>query len=111
MYYHFSILGIILIFYILFKVKNKLFSEVKSFLWVLGGIIVFLLPFNVELLHKLAIFLSVDYIPSLLFLLSIIFIFFIIFRQEQDVSGLNEKVKELAQKNAILEEKVRVLSK
>ncbi len=109
MYWHFSILGIFFILIVLVKVRNKVFSEVKSILWILGAILLSLIPFFPGSITYLSNLAGIVYAPSFLFLIGIIFILIILFRQEQDVSILLERVKELAQKNALLEEKVRRL--
>jgi hypothetical protein len=111
MYYHLSVLGLLFVIYILFKVKNKLFSEVKSFFWIIGGLLVVILPIYPDIITTVARLMGIEYAPSVLFLLGIIFIIFIVFRQEQDVSNLNERVKELAQRNSLLEERLRCLEK
>ena len=53
---------------------------------------------------KLSHLLGVDYPPSLLFLFGILFVVFVTFRQEGEISQLDERVKELAQRNALLEQ-------
>jgi len=55
---------------------------------------------------KLSSLLGIFYPPSLLFLLSIVFVVFVSFRQDQEISQLSERVNELAQRNALLEQEV-----
>ena len=78
----------------------------RSFLWILGGLGIIMLSLYPGLITGLARLLSIEYPPAVVFLLSIVFIMFVIFRLEQDVSVLNEKLKELTQKNAIMDEKI-----
>lgn len=104
----FILLGSLSIITIFMKVRKKLFSEEKSLFWMFGGIILLILSICPILLDKTASFLGIAYGPSLLFLLSTLFVIYIIFRQEQDISLLNERMRELAQRNALLEARIRL---
>ena len=108
--YLFIIIGVIPLFLILKKVKKNLFSEEKSIFWMLGGICILILSIFPKLIDKLSALLGIAHPPSLLFLLTSFFILYIIFRQDQDISLLNERVKEMGQRNAILEQKINKLT-
>lgn len=77
---------------------------------MLGGICILILSIFPKLIDKLSALLGIAHPPSLLFLLTSFFILYIIFRQDQDISLLNERVKELGQRNAILEQKINKLT-
>jgi hypothetical protein len=104
MYLHFSIIGFAFICYVLAKVNRNQFSEGKSIFWVMGGILMLVLSLFPILFIKLSHLLGVVYPPSLLFLFGILFVVFVTFRQEEEISLLDERVKELAQRNALLEQ-------
>jgi hypothetical protein len=104
MYLHFSIIGFAFICYVLAKVTRNQFSEGKSIFWVMGGILMLVLSLFPILFTKLSHLLGVVYPPSLLFLFGILFVVFVTFRQEEEISLLDERVKELAQRNALLEQ-------
>lgn len=104
--YLFIIIGVIPIFLILNKVKKNLFSEQRSILWMFGGLCILILSIFPRLIDKISSALGIAHSPSLLFLLTCLFILYIIFKQDQDISLLNERLKELAQRNAILEQKM-----
>ena len=106
MYWHFSIIGVVFIWYVLVKVTRNQFSEGKSIFWIVGGVVMLILSLFPILFIKLSQLLGVAYPPSLLFLFSILFVVFVTFRQEEEISQLNERVKELAQRNAILETRI-----
>lgn len=108
-YLHFSAIGILFIVYVLRKVKKNEFSEAKSIFWILGGVAMLCLSIFPVIIIKLSSLLGVVYPPSLLFLLSIIFVIFVTFRQDQEISHLSERVNELAQRNALLEREVEAL--
>lgn len=112
MYWHFlyfSVVGILFIIYVLKKVKRNQFAEEKSIFWIAGGICMLCLAVFPVIFIKLSLLLGIAYPPSLLFLLSIIFVVFVSFRQDQEISLLSERVKELAQRNALLENAVNNL--
>lgn len=104
MYWHFSIFGLLFILYVLARVKNNQFSEGKSILWISAGIVVLALSLFPEIVVRLSALLGVDYPPSLLFLFSILFLVFMTFLQDHEISLLTQNVKGLAQHIALLEE-------
>ena len=103
MNYFFIIIAIIFIIYILNLIKNKSFSVKESMFWVLGAIIILVFAIFPELLDIIAIKLNIAYPPSLLFLISILFLLLINFRNTQKISKQNERIIELAQRCSILE--------
>lgn len=101
----FIILGIIYLVYIFTAVKNGKFNVVESFFWICGGFIALLLsifPKTIDLISK---YVGVDYPPSLLFMLCIIFLLFINFRNSKKIAEQQEKIIELAQNLSILKNK------
>ena len=110
MYWHFSIIGVAFIWYVLAKVTRNQFSEVRSIFWIMGGVVMLVLSLFPLLFVKLSQLLGVVYPPSLLFLFGILFVVFVTFRQEEDISLLSERVKELAQRNAMLETELRKMA-
>ena len=107
MYWYFSFIGLFFIIYILNQVKKNLFSEGRSLFWIFGGVAILVLSFFPSIIVRISYRIGIEYPPSLLFLLTSLFLTFVTFRQEEDISQLNERVKELAQKNAILEQSIR----
>jgi hypothetical protein len=103
----FIILGLSLLVFILSRVKNKLFSEKESLIWIIAGLIVLVFSIFPSLLDILAHFLGVVYQPTALFLMTFFAIVLILLRKEQQLTQMNEKIKELAQQIAILEEEIR----
>ena len=95
-------IGLFFIIYILLIVRNKNFSESKSLFWIFGGIIILILSIFPNLIKQFAFYIGIEYGPSALFLLAIVILVYIVFRQDQEISDLNEKVKELAQLVALL---------
>lgn len=110
MYWYISIFGFFFVAYVFIKVRNKLFSEMKSFLWISAGFITLvIIPLYPKLITIAAKILKIEYPPSVIFLFGILFILVIVFKQEQDIFLSREMIKELTQKNAIIDEKIRRL--
>lgn len=105
-YLYFSVIGVLFVVYVFRKVKRNEFSEERSIFWIVGGVIMLCLSLFPVIFIKLSSFLGIFYPPSLLFLLSIVFVVFVTFRQDQEISQLSERVNELAQRNALLEQAV-----
>ena len=97
------ILALAAIIYIYSKLRKNKLSEAKSLIWISGSIVILLLGLFPSLLDNAAHLLGIAYGPSILFLLSILFLIYVILRQEQDISVLNDKVKVLAQRVALLD--------
>lgn len=93
------------------KVKKRKLSEKESIFWMLGAVTILILSIFPNIIIELANLLHIDYAPSLLFLLGIVFVFLLVFRLTIYVSTLKEQVKELAQRNAILENRITQLEK
>jgi len=108
-YLYFSVIGILFVVYVFKKVKRNEFSEERSIFWIVGGITMLCLSLFPVIFIKLSSLLGIFYPPSLLFLLSIVFVVFVSFRQDQEISQLSERVNELAQRNALLEQEVGTL--
>lgn len=66
-------------------------------------LILSIFPYSIDCFAKK---MNIDYPPSLLFLLCIIFLIFIIFRLNKQLSEMEAKVIELGQELAVLKEKV-----
>lgn len=88
---------------VLSKVKKKRFFEKESFLWLLGSVIGMVLAIFPNIIDELSNLVGIYYGPSLLFLVAIIFILYLLFRQTEQVSLLKEQVKHLGQKVVVLE--------
>ena len=103
---YFIVLSIIVILYVIHIVRKGKFSIKESFWWVFASIVMLLLsifPYSIDWFAKK---IGVDYPPSLLFVLCIIFLMFINFRNSKRLSELQMKVIELGQELAIVKEKV-----
>ena len=104
---YFIILSIIAIIYVISVIRNKKFSIKESFYWTIASLCMLILSIFPYMIDKIAKFLNIAYPPSLLFVLCILFLTFINFRNSQKISSQQEKIIELAQELAIVKEKVK----
>lgn len=104
---YFILISIIVLLYVVNVVRKKQFSIKESFWWVLSAVVMLLLsifPYSIDWFAKK---LNISYPPSLLFVICIIFLLFINFRNSRKISELQMKVVELGQELAIVKEKVK----
>jgi hypothetical protein len=103
----FILVGLLLIVYVYKRVKKNLFSEKESMFWMVGAIILFILSIFPKIIDRLSSFLGIVYPPSLLFLFAMMFTMVLLLRQSQQISVMSNNLKELIQRNALLEQKIR----
>ena len=104
--FYFIIISVIVLLYVINIVRKKQFSIKESFWWVLSAIIMLLLsifPYSIDWFAKK---LNISYPPSLLFVICVIFLLFINFRNSRRTSELQMKVVELGQELEVVKEKV-----
>lgn len=102
---YFIILTVIIGIYIINDVRKKRFSIKESIYWLFGVFIMLILSIFPQCIDGIAIFLGVTYPPSLLFVICIIFLVFIIFRNSKKIAILQEEIIELEQNMTILKGK------
>lgn len=109
--YFLIFLAVFFVYFILRKTMQQKILERDSIRWFFLSIVIIIFGFFPDLLMKLAQLVGVEYAPSLLFLLSILVLLYFIFRQSIQISELNNKVRELAQRNAIIEQEIEEIEK
>ncbi len=102
----FIIIGIILIAYIIKSVMDKNFDMYESIFWIIAAIAIIVLAIFPKSLDAISVKLGVSYSPSLVFLLGVVFLLFINFKQSRLLNDEKQKTTELAQQLAILNEKI-----
>lgn len=100
---YFVVLVLLVVIYIIREVRKKKFSIKESFWWVIAAIVMLVLAIFPYSIDNIADFLNIEYPPSLLFVICIIFLMFINFRNSKRIAEHQEKIIELAQHIAILE--------
>ncbi len=105
-----SVLGsLFLLLLILELVRRGKLAEEYSLLWITTGIVLLTLSIWRGLLHLFASLVGVDYPPSALFLVGLIFILLLILHFSVIVSRLSRKNRVLAQKVALLQQKLETI--
>lgn len=107
----FILTGVIFITFVYNKVRKNMLSEKESIFWMIGASGILVLGIQPKIINILANYLHIEYAPSLLFMVGIIFCIALIFRLTISTSILNQQTKELAQLIAILEKRVSELEK
>lgn len=105
----FILVAIITIVFIYRNVRKNQISQDESILWMTGAIVILIFGIWPELIIILADAVGIDYAPSLLFLLGLLFLFMFSLRSSQNISRLRERNKELIQNSALLEKRIRDL--
>lgn len=103
---YFVIFSIIVLLYVVNIVRKKQFSIKESFWWVMAALLILVLSIFPYSIDSIAKFLNIAYPPSLLFVGCILFLLFINFRNSKRIAEHQEKIIELAQHVAILENKI-----
>ena len=88
------------------QVKKHKLEEKESFFWILGSICILILGLAPNIIDIMSRVIHIDYPPSLLFLLGIIFTIGLVFRLTLYVTLIKQQIKELAQRNALLEKRI-----
>jgi hypothetical protein len=81
-------------------IKKKI-SERNSIAWMSAAILILFLSAFPQMVDKLAEWLHVSYPPALIFLFSTLVLLLLVLFQSIQISMLNEKLKELAQRVAL----------
>ncbi|MGL5150851.1 MAG: DUF2304 domain-containing protein [Clostridium sp.] len=97
------VIAILFMVIIISNARKKKFFVKESFLWVVGCIPVLFLAIFPNSIKVISNFVGIDYAPSLLFLIGILFVMYVVYRLTEQVSLLKEQNKEIAQRIVVLE--------
>lgn len=100
------LLSILLVVFILELVRRRQLREEYSLLWLVVGILMFVMVLWKSALDLVARMVGIYYPPSALFLLGLVFIVVLLLHFSTVISRLTEQNKELAQEIALLRHKV-----
>jgi hypothetical protein len=87
-------------------VRNRKLRAEYSWLWLLAGVVVFVLVVWYDLLVKLTALIGAVAPTTTLFIFSIIFLVLLVLHSAIKVSQLSDQLKNLAQKISLLEAKI-----
>ena len=102
---YFIVIAVLSTIYIIHEVRRKHFSIKESFWWMIASIVMIFLSIFPYTIDKLAKLFGVVYPPSLFFVICIVFLVLMIFRNSKRISEQQMKIIELEQNLAILKEK------
>lgn len=103
---YFIIVAVFIILYVVHIVRKGKLSIKESFWWIVGSIIALILAIFPKLIDHIATWFGVSYPPTLMFVVCILFLLFMNFRNSSRVSEQNEKIMELTQQVSILKQKL-----
>lgn len=98
------LISLVMLFGIVELVRRRKLKEEYSFLWLLTGVILFVLAVNFNLLVKLTQAIGVVTPVNTLFFFGLLFVIVLCLHYSLKISQLTIQVKTLAQKVALLEE-------
>ncbi|MEG2348025.1 MAG: DUF2304 domain-containing protein [Clostridia bacterium] len=103
----FIIIGFLAVIYILIDIRKGKLSILDSMIWIFGCIIIIILSIFPNMIVYFANLVGIEYPPSLLFLLAIIVLLGMNFKQAKKISKQEEKIIDLAQNFAILKDETK----
>ena len=99
---YFIFIALLSMLYIVHEIRKKRFSIKESFWWMMASISMLLLSIFPYSINWFADKFGVEYPPSLLFVMCIIFLILMNFRNSKRISEQQMKITELAQNLAII---------
>ena len=102
-----AIAAVILLLVVLELIRSRRLQERYALLWLLTGVVIFVLSVWRSLLGKASDLVGIAYPPSALFVLAAFFILLVLLHYSTVISRLSEQNTILAQRLAILENRLR----
>lgn len=101
---YFVLVMIFIIVYIFYSIRKSTLSIEESFLWVVGSFVALILAIFPKSIDYLAKIVGINYPPSLFFVICILFLMLINFRNSKKIASQQQKIIELNQNIALLKE-------
>jgi hypothetical protein len=102
-----AIAAVVLLGVIFELIRSRRLQERYALLWLLTGLVIFVLAIWRSLLGRAADLVGIAYPPSALFVLAAVFILLVLLHYSTVISSLSEQNTKLAQRLAILENQLR----
>ena len=103
----FIIISIGALIYIIMEVKKNKFSIMASLWWLILALVMVILAIFPSIYNTITNILNIGYKPSLIFIICILFLIFINYRNSKKIAKMEEEIIALGQNNAILEEGIK----
>jgi hypothetical protein len=101
-----AVAAVILLIVILELIRSRRLQERYALLWLLTGIVIFVLAVWRGLLGSLADLVGIAYPPSALFILAAFFVLVVLLHYSTVISKLSDQNRVLAQRLALLERRL-----
>ena len=101
------LMSLVLLFTVLEMVRRRRLMERYALLWLLSALVLLGLSSWPGALHQLAKAIGIFYPPTALFIVAFVFVLLLLLHFSAAVSRLSDQTKVLAQRLALLEERVR----
>lgn len=105
------VIAILISLYIINRARKKFINEKESLFWVFGSIIFIIIAFFPSLLNFVSKLIGIQYPPATLFLIAILFIVLLLYREFEKRSLLSHQINDLVRTNSILALEVETLKK
>lgn len=105
------VIAILISLYIINRARKKFINEKESLFWVFGSIIFIIIAFFPSLLNFVSKLIGIQYPPATLFLIAILFIVLLLYREFEKRSFLSHQINDLVRTNSILALEVEILKK
>ncbi len=104
---YFVIVAVLFMIYMIVEIRKEKLSIKESFWWMMSSLLMLILALFPYSIDWLAEKLGIDYPPSLLFVICIVFLLFINFRNSKRISEQQIKIIDLAQNISLLKERIK----
>lgn len=102
-------IGLIVLVTVINLLRKRRLKEEYALLWLLAALSLVVAPFLIDILDQIAVFLGVEYPPTLFLGLAIIGLLLIIFQLSLNISRFSDQIKVLTQEIAILRQQLEAL--
>lgn len=99
---YFIVLALMVIFCIIYSIRNNKLSVTNSFIWIVFCLILLFLSIFPKSLDWLADFVDVYYPPTLFLTIAVVILFIINFQYSKKIEDLQKKVVDLGQELSIV---------
>ncbi len=103
---YFIVIALLFMVYMIIEIRKEKLSIKESFWWMMSSLLMLTLAIFPYSINWLANLFGIDYPPSLLFVICIVFLLFINFKNSKRIGEQQIKIIDLAQNVSLLKEKL-----
>jgi len=105
--YYFFAISVLIIIFVVTEIRKSKLSVKDSLFWIIGAFCIFLLSLFPGVINKTASFFGVSYPPTILFVFVLLILMYILFKNNKIITEQQEKINELAEQLALLNDKIK----